>query len=373
MRVLLNALSLINRKTGIGEYTQNIYEELSKNKKIDIDLFVGNKVLGNLGDSLNPSLSNVTIRNFIRDRIPFSYEIARSIRQLGFNKILNKNSYSIYHEPNFISLNSNIPVVLNIHDLSWISHPQTHPNRRVKSLKKYVPISLKKSKKIIVDSHFIKNELLNYFDINENDVHVIYLASKYTFKIYKNNLEDFLLANNLTYKKFFICVGTLEPRKNLTNCIKSYLLLPKSIRKKYPLLIIGAYGWKFDKSSFDIDETVKFIGYVEDQALEYLYHGALALLYLSVYEGFGLPPLEAMSCKTVTITSNKGTLKELYADSSISVDPNDCLSIKQNMLKLIEDKGFQLYISDKGFAYSKSFSWNKTANKVLDLYKEILS
>ena len=71
-----------------------------------------------------------------------------------------------------------------------------------------------------------------------------------SLRSYKNSLEDFLLANNITYKKFFICVGTLEPRKNLTNCIKSYLLLPKSIRKKYPLLIIGAYGWKFDKSAF---------------------------------------------------------------------------------------------------------------------------
>mgnify|MGYP001191018519 CR=1 FL=1 len=373
MRVLLNALSVINQKTGIGEYTKNVYEELSKNKKIDIDLFVGNKVIENLEDTLNSSTNNVTIRNFIRDRIPFSYDVARHVRQLGFNKILNKNSYSIYHEPNFISLNSNIPVVLNIHDLSWISHPKMHPNRRVKSLKKHVPLSLKKSKKIIVDSYFIKNELLNHFDINENDVHVIYLASKYKFKTYKNNFEDFLLANNLTYKEFFICVGTLEPRKNLANCIKSYLLLPKSIRIKYPLIIIGAHGWKFDKSTLEIDETIKFIGYVEDQSLEYLYHGALALLYLSVYEGFGLPPLEAMSCKTVAITSNKGTLKELYADSSISLDPNDCLSLKQNMLKLIEDKSFQLYFTKKGFTYSKNFSWNKTANKVLDLYKEILS
>jgi len=372
MRILLNDLSLIYPKTGIGEYTYNIYDELSNNKKIDIDLFLGNKVTRDLNSLFKSSKNNASIRNFIRDRIPFSYDVARSIRQIGFNRLLKKKSYSIYHEPNFISLDSDIPVILNVHDLSWISYPKTHPNSRVNRLKKYVPLSIKKSKKIIVDTHFVKKELLSHFEINKNDIHVIYLASKYKFKPYKNELEEYLFLNKLTHKNFFICVGTLEPRKNLNNCIKSYLLLPKSIRKKYPLLIIGAYGWKFDKSLIEIDETIRFMDYVDNQSLEFLYHAALALLYLSIYEGFGLPPLEAMSCKTATITSNKGSLKELYSNHSISLDPNDCILIKKNMLRLIEDKSYQIDFANRGFAYSKNFSWNKTANETLELYKEVL-
>lgn len=373
MKILLNSICLLNQRTGIGEYTYNIFKELSNYDQVNIDLFDGNKIIKNFNQILKTPKVSKNAQSFIRDRIFFSYELARFIRQINFNSVIKKNAYSIYHEPNFISFNSNIPTVLNIHDLSWITCPDFHPLKRVKCLKKYVPISINKSKKIIVDSHYVKKELLNHFELNEKNVHVIYLASKYKFKNYKNDLEEYLATKNLTFKNFFICVGTLEPRKNLINCINSYLLLPKSIRNNYPLLVVGPVGWKFNKSSLEIDETIRFLGYVDNKSLNYLYHGALALLYLSIYEGFGLPPLEAMSCKTAVITSNKGTLKELYSKCSISIDPYNSLEISQNMLKLIEDRKFELHFIKKGYAFSKNFSWEKTARQTLNVYKKILS
>lgn len=371
MKILINSISLAHQKTGIGEYTYNLIKELSNDDQINIDLFDGNKIIKNISQvSQAPKVNNKT-RNFIRDRIPFSYELTRYVRQASFNSITKKNSYSIYHEPNFISFSSNIPIVLNIHDLSWITYPDSHPSRRVGCLKKYVPLSIKSSQKIIVDSHYVKKELLNNFDLNEKNIFVIYLASKYKFMNYKNDLEDFLASKNLVFKNFFICVGALEPRKNLINCFKSYLLLPKSIRTKYPLLVIGPVGWKFNKSSLEIDETIKFLGYVDNQSLAYLYHGALALLYLSIYEGFGLPPLEAMSCKTAVITSNNGSLKEIYSKSSISVNPYNLIQISQNMLKLIEDNDFEFNLCKKGYSFSKNFSWEKTAKETLEVYRRI--
>lgn len=373
MKILLNSISLLNQRTGIGEYTYNIFKGLSNYDQIDIDLFDGNKIIEDFNHRLKFPKVIKNAQSFIRDRIPFSYESARYIRQINFNRAVKKNSYSIYHEPNFISFNSNIPTVLNIHDLSWITYPDSHPARRVKCLKKYVPISINKSKKIIVDSYYVKKELLNHFDLNEKNVFVIYLASKYKFNNYKNDLKEYLSTINLTFKNFFICVGTLEPRKNLINSIKSYLLLPKSIRNNYPLLVIGPVGWKFNKSSLEIDETIRFLGYVDYKSLNYLYHGALALLYLSIYEGFGLPPLEAMSCKTAVITSNSGTLKELYSKSSISINPYNSFEISQNMLKLIEDRKYELKLIKKGYTFSKNFSWEKTVRQTVNVYKKIYS
>lgn len=375
MKILLNAQSLLSHKTGIGEYTFNLYNYLSVENNINVDLFTGSKFNGNL---INLSKKLNTRRNFVhffRDNIPFSYNVSRFLNQISFNNEINKQKYSIYHEPNFICFDSDIPVVLNVHDLSWIKYPETHPLRRIKSLEKYFPKSIYKANKIIVDSHFIKRELLNNFNINENDVNVIYLASKfkYTYKKNDKNLTNFLLNSNLKYKKFFICVGTLEPRKNLTSCINSYLLLPKSIRKNYPLLVIGPYGWKFEVPSGGNDETIRFLGYVDNQCLKFLYHSALGLLYLSIYEGFGLPPLEAMSCKTSTIVSNKGTLSELYGDNSISVNPDDYFLISKYLRRLIEDDNFQLAYEKKGFNYSKKFTWEQTAKKTISTYNNILS
>ncbi len=237
-------------------------------------------------------------------------------------------------------------------------------------------MSIKRADIIVADSHSTKRDIINYFGIKEEKIKVVYPGVESRFRPIRN-VEEYRLKNNLP-SKMILNVGTLEPRKNVVTLIRAFKKLKELGFKNYKLVIAGDKGWLYKQifdeiKSSDLQKEVLFLGIVGDEDLPMLYNCADIFVYPSLYEGFGLPPLEAMACGIPVITSNTSSLPEVIDNAGIMVDPDDVNSLCEAMYNVLKDKELWHNMSNKGLERSKLFSWKGTAKKILEIYDEVLS
>ncbi|MCZ6908285.1 MAG: glycosyltransferase family 1 protein [Rickettsia endosymbiont of Ixodes persulcatus] len=205
----------------------------------------------------------------------------------------------IYHEPCYILRPYSGIKICNVHDLSHIYYIECHPRERVKFLFKYLPKSIKEADHLITGSHFMRNEIINYFRISPEKITTIYHGVSKIFRPRQFvEIAHILARYGLLEKSYLLSVGTLEPRKNLERLIQAFNLLPERQRKKFPLVLVGMKGWGTHRLMKLINQLIRkeelyCLGYVSSDDLPYLYSGAYGFVYVSLYEGFGLPLLEA--------------------------------------------------------------------------------
>ncbi len=232
-------------------------------------------------------------------------------------------------------------------------------------------MSIKKADIIIADSYSTKRDIVKFFRIKEEKIKVVYLGVESRFHPI-SNVEEYRLRNNLP-SKMILNVGTLEPRKNVAALIRAFKKLKGRGLKDYKLVIAGDKGWLYKRifdevKSNDLQEEVLFLGIVEDEDMPMLYNCADIFVYPSLYEGFGLPPLEAMACGIPVITSNTSSLPEVIGNAGIMVDPDDINALCKAMYNVLKDKKLWHQMSNKGLERAKLFSWEETAKKVLEIY-----
>ncbi len=180
--------------------------------------------------------------------------------------------------------------------------------------------------------------------------------------------------------KYFLSVGTLEPRKNVDHVIRTFLkVIKENDINDLGLVLVGAKGWDYDKIFSEYENALEFkdkiiiTGRVPDEDLASLYSHAHSFYYLSLYEGFGLPPLEAMQCGVATVTSNTSSLPEVVGDAGIMLQPNDVESLCETMLNLYKNEELRSFYAQRGLERSKMFSWEKSANEHIEIYKKIIN
>jgi alpha-1,3-rhamnosyl/mannosyltransferase len=178
--------------------------------------------------------------------------------------------------------------------------------------------------------------------------------------------------------QYILSVGTLEPRKNLTTAIKAYARLPETIRQDMPFVIAGMKGWRTDGLDKEVAALIekgqiRRLGYVPDEALPALYSGARAFVYPSLYEGFGLPPLEAMACGTPVIVSNRSSLPEVVGDAGLKVEALDVDGLAGAMNQVIEDDVLRASLRQRGMERAKGFSWRRCAEETLAVYRKVVT
>jgi glycosyltransferase involved in cell wall biosynthesis len=188
----------------------------------------------------------------------------------------------------------------------------------------------------------------------------------------KNTKEISIIKNKYNIKgEYILYTGTLEPRKNIVGILESYSMLLDEFKNEYSLVLAGGKGWLDDEIENKLNElkdlNIVRTGYVEDDDLPALYSGATLFIYPSFYEGFGMPPLEAMACGTPVITSNNSSLPEVVGNAGIMVDAKDTRSLTKNIEKVLKSKKLQSEMSKKGLKQAKNFSWEKSAKKLLEL------
>ena len=291
----------------------------------------------------------------------------------------------IFWSPHFnfssFSKNSKTKKVITVHDLSFLRHPEFFSLRkrfwhRALGIKKI----LQEADGIIAVSENTKNDLIELLGIEEKKIKVIY-SGLINSSVKQVATPVGTLFPGLSLEPGYILyLGNIEPRKNLVNLIKAYAFWRLNLEegeKILPLVLAGAKGWKTKEifstwASSKFKNDIHFLGYVNDETQEILYSGASLFIYPSFYEGFGFPPLEAMAHKIPVITSNVSSLPEIVADSALMVDPNRDQEIAEAIKLILKDDNYRENLIAKGLKRVEFFSWDKTAEKYLAYFNELL-
>jgi glycosyltransferase involved in cell wall biosynthesis len=271
------------------------------------------------------------------------------------------------------------PVVVSIHDLSFEHLPHTFHRRSRTQLRLTVRHSAKRAAKILTLSEHTRRDVIDTYGIDPARITAIPLAAPGHFTRVEDKRE--LQRVRHTYGidgPYILSVGSIQPRKNLARLIKAYA----SLRGKYAeaelpkLVLVGKYAWLYDETMRALAETglkesVILTGYVPESDLPALYSGALCFVYPSYFEGFGLPPLEAMKCGAPVIVGNKTSLPEVVGDSGLTVDPYDVSAIAAAIERLVKDSDLRRELSVKGRSRAETFDWRETARRTLQIYQRV--
>lgn len=379
-KILIDGVALLSPLTGIGRYT---YENAKRLKENHSDKY---RFYFNYGhhstDIYTPKTKNkkdIFVKS-IKD-LSSHFKFTKKVTRWIFRQIskMQQRTYDLYWQPNFIPIEhiKAKKVIATVHDFSFMLQPQWHPQERLDYFNTYFFKNLENVDHIITGSNFSKNEIINYLDVPAEKVTVIYHAAD--TKLYKVYPGEQILD---TQKKldlpneFILFVGSVEPRKNLLRLIKAFNMLNPQTKKSHPLVIVGFKGWENKEIMQEIEkskEFVHYVGYVSDQELAHIYNLAYIFVYPSLYEGFGIPPIEAMNCATPVIVSSVSSLPEVCEDAALYVDPLSEEEIYKAIKNLVSSQSIYESLIQAGLKRASYFSWEKASLEHLKVFENILN
>lgn len=380
MKIFIEGTPLFsNSRSGVGQYAKRLTEAMiAINNRNEYTLFGFHFLLKGLTVPKD-DLSEAFKRKYIRLMPGRGYNLLykKGIR-LPIDILLRSRPDVVFYS-NFVHwpLWTRAKSVIAIHDLGYIDLPQYVDKKNRKFLEKFVPYSIKRADHIITISEYSKQQVMKHFSVDENKISIVMPAidSKDYYPRTKAEVEKVKKLYKLP-KNYLLFVSTLEPRKNVTGLLDAFAALPIEIQNQYPLILVGGKGWA-DEEILERLERYKNLpiirpGYVNDEYMASLYSGATALVFPTNYEGFGMPPLEAMACGTPVITSSTTSLPEVVGSAAISIDPSNTKEITKAIETLVSDKGLQRKLSAKGLKQARKFSWEKSAKKALEVFESLM-
>ncbi|MGG7209096.1 glycosyltransferase family 4 protein [Clostridium baratii] len=358
------------RGTGIGTYTYQLITSLNSVDAInDYLIFTpDNKNLKNLNDNFTIQKVDTIVKENFWDNV-------------NVPNILSNSNMELYHVPqNGVGLSNNVNCkkVITLHDIIPLRMPETVSDRYLRIFNDEMPGILKNCDGIITVSEFSKKDISEEFNYPLDKIFVTPLAAEPIYKpMSKCSCKQKLKVKYGLTSDFILYVGGFSPRKNILGLIEAFALIPKIERKTTKLVIIGKKGPSYDiylkrARQLKIEKDIIFTGFVPLEDLPIFYNASEMLVYPSFYEGFGLPPIEAMACGTPVITSNVTSIPEVCYNSAILVDPKNTDELAFAMKRVLNDSLLVLTMVKKAIVRSRSFSWRKTAINTVKAYESIL-
>lgn len=385
MNIMVDGEPLLKKQTGIGRYTKLLIDHLSQIDDLKVQIlfnrvlntskyrsYVDHHYLGKRVTSANRRYPYKLIRHLGRfGRLLYRYPIDL------FSK--SPDNGFIFHATNFITLPTIKAInIVTVHDLAFLRYPETTDERIYRHHTTWLPYSLKQADHIIVDSYQTKQDLIDYLSVEEHRISVVYLAAdeKFTRKTdeeIKKVRKKYALPDS-----YILFVGTVEPRKNLITLIEAFSILRDKYHVKEKLVVVGARGWKSSSLFRRIDElhigdNVIFTGYVDDRDLPAAYSGASIFVFPSLYEGFGLPILEAMQCEVPVVASSVSSIPEVLGDAGILVNPFDADEWAESIYGLLQNEMLRGIFVQRGLKRVSNYSWRKVAEETLSVYRMVLN
>jgi glycosyltransferase involved in cell wall biosynthesis len=269
------------------------------------------------------------------------------------------------------------PFVFTVHDLSLFRHPRHHPWSRLLTVRVIFRVAVKRAAALVAVSEFTRRELLDVLGPPPAKVHVVYEAAPEEFGPAADPAALAALRRRYALpESFVLSVGTLEPRKNLFRLLRAFRAA-RDLGADTTLVLAGPPGWRMARfqpaiRALGLADRVRCVGYVPEADLRGLYAAATVLAYPSLYEGFGLPVVEAMACGTPVLSSAGTALAEVCGEAAVLVDPEDEHAIAQGLARLLRDRALRQDLRERGLARAATFSWRRAARQVLGVYDEIL-
>lgn len=375
MRIGIDATPILKQRVGVGNYVFNLIKNLSlidhENQYVMFYCHhsdVKEKIL----KVENPNFEN----RFIRFPTKIMKLLWATVRLPKVDWMV--GGVDLYHSSAFyLNALSRGKSLLTIHDLNFLAlrkltlwSGRWHYAFKIKGYAQKVDA-------IIADSQSTKNEIIKYLKIPEEKIHVIYLGCSQAFQPFPESEKKQKMMEKYSIKgDFILYVGTLEPRKNLKGLIQAYA--QSRAKDDFLLVLAGGKGWKYKHifrlvKQLKLEDRVIFTGYMPDSDLPALYNSASVFVYPSFYEGFGLPPLEAMACGLPVIVSHTTSLPEVVGDAGVYVDPFDVEQISVSIDTVLSDTKLYQTLRQKGLKRAKLFSWEKTARETMKVYQWLVS
>ncbi len=378
MKIIYNCDAITHPLTGIGRYALNLGLALKNSPEIQsLQLFSHRRWL----DDLHHSADDNAWLAAVRRHMPFKYMALKYYhhqRCHHFKRLTQGLENHVFHTPNFIAMPFEGPTVSTFHDLSFVHHKATQPAYRLRFLDQAIPETLNQANRLITPSAFVKNEVAVHYGYPADQITVTPLGVDPSFQPRsESDCQSTLKRLGLTYKRFVLAVATQEPRKNLLRLLKAHQQLDRSTRKAHPLVLVGGSGWqdqdikKAIKKGVDSGDVV-VTGYVDETTLHHLYASATLLALVSLYEGFGLPIIEAMASGTAVITSASSAMSEVAGGHALLVNPLDVKDIQSRLEKGLNDTQWQTSAQSAGIKHSQSFTWQNCADKTRRCYQSLL-
>lgn len=365
--------------TGIGRYTYELARQLQKHPLLgELKLFGATSFVEQLPAAREQASSGFHLKELVQKSYLANEAYRRLLPRLK-QYALRGHEDCIYHGPNFYLPPFEGPRIATFHDLSPFKWTECAPPQRVRFMQKELALAVERADAFITDSQFTRQELAEYFAIEPSRIHAVPLASGEEF--YPRDVEQtraVLGRHQLEHGGYSLYVGTIEPRKNLRNLLQAYSALPLSLRQRWPLILSGFKGWR----SEDIHQAIakaeregwaRYLGFIAADELPLLFAGARLFCFPSLYEGFGLPVLEAMSSGVPVICSNSSSLPEVAGNTAMQVAPEDTDGLRAALQRGLEDPEWRRSASSEGLRHSRTFSWSRCASETITAYQSLRS
>ena len=371
MKIGLNAHLLSSqagyRAAGIHGYIHNILTHIPQLAPSDWEF------TAMIGGANSNRFENVSMQ---RARLNTESPFKRIIWEQGL-QLFQLRQFDLYHAMAFVApLILSTPMVVTVYDLTFMRYPQRLTTARRLYLRTFTALTCRRAKRVIAISQSTADDLTNLLDVPSDKIDVTplgYDSSAYR-SLPKSQIDDFTTLKNLP-ERFWLFVGTLEPRKNLVVLLNAYANLPKS--ERLPLILGGGKGWMVDDifatiERHNLSDEVQHIGFIPTAELPLWYNSAEAFLYPSVFEGFGLPVLEAMACGTPVLTSNVSSLPEVAGEAGMTLPPDDEAIWMESLRRIFHDQEWREEASERGMEQAGQFTWERTARLTIDSYSKAM-
>jgi glycosyltransferase involved in cell wall biosynthesis len=371
LKLALSVEALSPNLTGIGRYTWELVQRLPGNIQLeDVRFYRGGRWINKPADLLSPPLVRLQPgrKSSIRLKQP---------RWLRDWRMLKACRGRVFHGPNFFLPDCADMGVITVHDLSVFKFPETHPIERVKHFERDFAQSVERAAHIITDSQTTRAEVMAFTGLPESRVTSVALGVSAAFKP-MSHLEITIPLQKYGLKpgNYALCVSTLEPRKKIEQLLGAWQLLPIGLRNAFPLVLIGGSGWLSQSLQKEIalgqaQGWVSHVGYVPEADLPLLYAGAALFVYPSAYEGFGLPPIEAMACGIPTLVSNQSCLPEITQGAAMTVNPDDDIAFSKAIEKGLTDASWRSMAVNAGCTVASGYTWDRCVSETVAVYQRV--
>jgi glycosyltransferase involved in cell wall biosynthesis len=379
MRIGIDGIPFNQQLTGVGHYTLELARALAASQPQD-----GIEIVSPLkfeftwpeaasasdSDGLPPNLSLVHWRANL---------LTRRWWTIGLPRYVARHPFDVFHGTNFEApLRPCCPSVVTIHDLSMLLWPQTHNKRLARRQQRRLPLMARMANMIITPTESVREELREYLNIPREKIVAVPEAARSVFRPAAPTEAAAVRKRLGVNDEFLLFVGTIEPRKNLLTLLRAFEKIAPSLKPTLQLVLVGRRGWLVDDLFREIDKSavrdhIKLTDYLSDEDLRALYSSCRVFIYPSLYEGFGLPPLEAMACGAPVIASRIASISEVCGDAARLVEPTSIDSLAQAIVEVVNDNSTRERLAQAGALRASEFSWQRTARLTREVYEEAIN
>jgi len=389
-RIAIASTSAVRQGGGIGRYTRELVRALvAQDPHNRYTLFVADPRPSPADLAPNARFRRVPVADVWLQRLWHRLRLPLPVEWLA-------GDFDLFHQPDFVlpPLRRGVPGLLTVHDLTFVRDADSAtPNLR-RYLNRVVPGSVARAAHVLADSAATRDDLVREYGTAPEKITVLYPGVDARFKPQDDPAEAAHVRERYTIPggPFVLSVGTIQPRKNYVRLIQAFARIvgakqrpvggtadaPQGQAEASPLLVIaGARGWLYDAIYAEVERQglagrVHFPGFVDDGDLPALYRAAGVFAYPALYEGFGLPVLEALACGTPVVTSNVSSLPEVAGDAALQVEPTDVDALAGALTRLLTDHALRAGLRERGFAQARKFTWEGAARQLLEIYSEML-